>query len=65
MDYYNPVNLHFMPDGAIMGFFPFPEDEWVYGWILSFGPLVEVLEPAHARQRIESIVNSMTKVYKK
>jgi predicted DNA-binding transcriptional regulator YafY len=27
----------------------FPEDEWVYGYLLSFGPWVEVLEPEHIR----------------
>lgn len=51
-DYYSPDGLHFMPDDSIMGFFPFPEDDWVYGWIMSFGPLVEVLEPPHAKARI-------------
>lgn len=62
-DYYNADSLHFMPDGTIMGFFPFPEDEWVYSWIFSFGPLVEVLEPPHARQRIREWIQAMTKVY--
>lgn len=62
-DYYNPDSLHFMPDGTIMGFFPFPEDEWVYGWILSFGPLVEILEPPHARQRIKELVQSLQGTY--
>jgi len=27
----------------------YPEDEWVYGYILSFGHYVEVLEPPHIR----------------
>lgn len=62
-DYYNPDRLHDMPDGSIMGFFPFPDDEWVYSWILSFGPLVEVLEPPHARQRIMDLVFSLSKSY--
>lgn len=29
-----------------------PEDEWVYGYILSFGSNAEVLEPAHLREII-------------
>ncbi len=64
-DYYNPDSLHFMPDGSIMGFFPFPEDEWVYGWIMSFGPLVEVLEPPHARARIREWVAALSATYGK
>lgn len=60
-DYSNPDRQHVMPDGSLMGFFPFPDDEWVYSWILSFGPLVEVLEPPHAKQRIRDLVSSMSK----
>lgn len=62
-DYYNPDSLHFMPDGTIMGFFPFPEDEWVYSWIMSFGPLVEVLEPPHAKDRIRQWVTALSQTY--
>ncbi|MDY0163399.1 YafY family protein [Desulfobotulus sp.] len=64
-DYYHPDSLHFMPDGSIMGFFPFPEDEWVYSWIMSFGPLVEVLEPRHARTRIRDWASGLAAVYEK
>ena len=64
-DYYNPNSLHFMPDGSIIGFFPFPEDEWVYSWIMSFGPLVEILEPRHARDRIREWVRGMAGIYEK
>ncbi|MCG8471930.1 MAG: YafY family transcriptional regulator [Desulfobacterales bacterium] len=64
-DYYNSDRLHFMPDGTIMGFFPLPEDEWVYGWILSFGPLVEVLEPPHARHRVAEIAQGLAQQYGK
>jgi len=39
----------------------FQEDEWVYGYIQSFGPYVEVLEPPHIRQilreRLEKTIN--------
>jgi predicted DNA-binding transcriptional regulator YafY len=62
-DYYNQDRLQFMPDGSIMGFFPFPEDEWVYSWIMSFGPLVEVLEPPHARKRIKECVRNLSTIY--
>ena len=31
-----------------------PEEEWVYGYILSFGGFAEVLEPAHIREIIKA-----------
>lgn len=30
----------------------FPEDSWLYGYLLSFGSGMEILEPAHIKQRI-------------
>jgi predicted DNA-binding transcriptional regulator YafY len=39
-----------------------PEDEWLYGYILSFGSSAEVLEPPHIR---EIIKNHMIEVLKK
>jgi predicted DNA-binding transcriptional regulator YafY len=37
-------------DGTLVVEVDFPEDEWVYGYILSYGSYVEVLEPDHIRQ---------------
>ena len=39
-------------DGSCVVSFTFQEDEWVYGYILSFGQYVEVLEPPHVREII-------------
>lgn len=36
-------------DGSFTITLYYPEDEWVYGYILSFGHYVEVLEPPHIR----------------
>lgn len=41
----------------------FPEDEWVYGYILSFGNYVEVLEPIHIREIIVSKMKEAIKEY--
>ena len=38
------------PDGTCSLTITFPEDEWVYGYLLSFGCHVEVLEPEHIRR---------------
>jgi len=40
----------------------YPEDEWVYGYILSFGHYAEVLEPPHIRAIImERLKKSLEK----
>ena len=43
----------------------FPEDEWLYGYILSFGINVEVLEPQHIREIILSKMKEAIKIYEK
>jgi len=40
-------------DGSFTITLYYPEDEWVYGYILSFGHYAEVLEPQHIRDIIE------------
>ena len=39
-------------DGSFNVTVSFPEDEWVYGYILSYGNYAEVLEPKHIRDII-------------
>ncbi|MBU2699962.1 putative DNA-binding transcriptional regulator YafY [Sporomusaceae bacterium BoRhaA] len=41
----------------------FPEDEWVYGYIMSFGNFVEVLEPEHIRKIIADRMEQALKIY--
>lgn len=43
----------------------FPEDEWVYGYILSFGSAVEVLEPPQVRALIAARLKEATCLYEK
>jgi predicted DNA-binding transcriptional regulator YafY len=41
----------------------FPEDEWVYGYILSYGCHVEVLEPEHIRRIISGRMRKALEYY--
>jgi len=41
----------------------FPEDDWLYGFILSFGDLVEVLEPQQMRNRLRETALQIAKIY--
>lgn len=51
------------PDGSFIVTVIFPEDDWVYGTILSFGELIEVLEPQHIREIIKEKAQKITKKY--
>jgi predicted DNA-binding transcriptional regulator YafY len=43
----------------------FPEDEWVYGYIMSFGCYVEVLEPPYIRDNLRDRMKKALKFYEK
>jgi predicted DNA-binding transcriptional regulator YafY len=44
--------------------FCLPEDHWVYGYILSFGEMAELLEPKALRRLIkQKLENSLKKYY--
>lgn len=50
-------------DGTLEIKVEFPEDEWVYGYLLSYGPDVEVLEPEHLRDILRSRMLAALKKY--
>lgn len=57
---------HVWPDGQ-GGFFArvnFPEDNWLYGFILSLGPGLEVLEPPHIREIIRRMAAGIEARYR-
>ena len=50
------------PDGSFIATAIWSEDNWVYGFILSFGEYAEVLEPPHIR---ETLKNKVKNIYEK
>lgn len=59
-DDYDENRITRNPDGTCDVSVTLPEDEWVYGYILSFGCYVEVLEPPHVRNIIrERLIKSL------
>ncbi|SKC46860.1 helix-turn-helix transcriptional regulator [Maledivibacter halophilus] len=63
-DYFEFEKLDFNEDGYIYISIEYPEDEWVYSMILSFGDWVEVIEPIHIRQIIKNKAKNILKKYK-
>jgi predicted DNA-binding transcriptional regulator YafY len=64
-DDYDEDRITRNPDGTYDVTVSFPEDEWVYGYIMSFGSYVEVLEPPHVREIIRRRMEITLKYYQK
>ena len=58
-DEFDPEQITPLPDGSLRVEAEFPEDNWVYGYLLSFGPLVEILAPARVRKRIAELARQI------
>ncbi|MFZ5352855.1 MAG: helix-turn-helix transcriptional regulator [Bacillota bacterium] len=58
-DNFNEDEITVNADGTLDVKVTYPEDEWVYGMIMSYGPDVKVLEPGYIR---ESIIERSKKV---
>lgn len=53
-DEFDEVCIKRNPAGNFTVTARFPEDEWVYGYILSYGGFAEVLEPKHIRKIVKN-----------
>ncbi len=41
-----------------------PEDEWLYGFLLSFGHRIKVIEPPHVRAIVQKRAQEIVELYK-
>lgn len=62
-DEFSHENIRNNEDGTVEAIKSFPEGEWIYGYILSFGPLVEVLEPRGVREKLREQLLNTLKIY--
>lgn len=51
-DEFDPSAVTEEEGGALLARVTFPEDQWLYGYLLSFGAGVQVVEPEGVRQRL-------------
>lgn len=51
------------PDGSFIVCVEFPFDNWVCGWLLSFGASVEVMEPAYLRKVLVDKARAIINMY--
>ena len=62
-DWYGAENVSLTGDGHILIRAQMLEDEWLYGWILSFGPRVQVTDPPHIREIVAQRVLELNGLY--
>lgn len=63
-DDYDDEQLKDNGDGTYTLDITVPEDEWVYGYILSFGTYVRVIEPGHIRDIVRERAEKVAGFYK-
>lgn len=63
-DEFDESNITKNEDGSFTVDVSFPEDEWVYGYILSFGSSAEVIEPKYVRDIIRKRLEEALQKYK-
>lgn len=64
LDYFDEEQIEIMSEGYIKVETVYPDDEWIYGFILSFGADVEVLEPQYIRDIIKEKSKRIYDIYK-
>ncbi len=63
-DYFHEEQLEIQKNGDIIARVSYPENEWVYSFILSYAEFVEVLEPVHIRKIIQEKAKKILEQYK-
>lgn len=58
-DEFDEDNITQMPDESFEVTAELPEDEWLYGYIMSFGAYAEVLEPQSIRDEVKNRLTKM------
>lgn len=64
-EWFGIENVSPCPDGKYLVKSLLPEDNWLYGFILSFGNHVEVIEPEYFREAISNIAHDIIKIYER
>ncbi|MBS4174263.1 YafY family protein [Bacillus sp. FJAT-49736] len=63
-DMFDAENVIKGEDGRYLVVTEMPEDDWLYGFLLSFLDKLEVLDPPHVREKLLQITSKMENLYK-
>lgn len=61
---YGPDSFEVQEDGSILFAGGFADRESLFGWLLSFGPCAELLEPEELRREFKELLEQMRKRYR-
>lgn len=62
-DIFGPDNYEILDDGRIKVSFPGQGNDWLYGFLLSFGDKAEVLSPVEVRKSIKTMALNILAIY--
>lgn len=62
-EHFSIDELDYSEDGGCYVSIRVPENDWIYGFLLGFGPALEVLEPAHVRSRLAAMAAAVAGQY--
>lgn len=63
-DYFDAYIIEYNEHGDAIVEVEYPENNWIYSMVLSFGSDVEVIEPAHVREIIRKNAENIINLYK-
>lgn len=61
--YFDESAVSLLENGDLCVNIDFPEDNWIAGWLLSFGDMVEVMEPARYREMLKTYAGKILNIY--
>lgn len=62
-DEFSDESIERLQDGNFLAILNVPENDWVYSYVLSYGPMAKVLEPERIREIIKSRLAQTEKLY--
>lgn len=64
-DIFGVENYEYLEDGRIRVLFHMPAGPWLYGFLLGFGDKAEIMEPLELREKISTMADRISEVYRK
>ncbi len=64
IEWFGDGDIEHQPDGLYVRS-RLPENNWLYGWLLGFGPALEILEPLHIRQIVAAMARQVAEKYER
>ncbi|UJF33511.1 helix-turn-helix transcriptional regulator [Paenibacillus hexagrammi] len=63
-DYFQPEHIAVQPDGTLIVTARQPDEPWLYGMLLSYGPGLRILEPTHIAAIIQERARQVVDLYR-